>query len=102
MTGVCLTRPAAPKPMTGTPSEASRITGKSAGNVVPTGSPAPVTAGARSIVAISRIAGTIVSIRSRCAIAVLLHRASGKRSELQVRIEPVAERVAHEVERERG
>ena len=36
ITGVRCTGPAAPKPSTGTPSDASWITGNPAGNVVPT------------------------------------------------------------------
>src|SRR5215470_5866837 len=41
MTGVRWTGPPAPNPMTGTPRDASMMTGKSAGNEVPTVPPAP-------------------------------------------------------------
>src|SRR5262249_41713398 len=43
ITGVRRTAPAPPKPMTGTPSEASTITGKPGGNDVPTWGPAEAT-----------------------------------------------------------
>jgi hypothetical protein len=49
ITGVRRTGPAAPKPITGVPSEASTIVGKPAGNDVPTWSAARAAIGATSV-----------------------------------------------------
>jgi hypothetical protein len=54
ITGVCWSGPAAPKPITGVPSEPSGITGKPAGNDVPTDADAFAPAASASTIAAAR------------------------------------------------
>src|SRR5215472_10363513 len=64
MTGVRWTGPAAPKPITGTPSEMSMMTGKSAGSAVPTVPPA-ITRDTRTRTTVSPAAIAAVVTRAR-------------------------------------
>src|SRR4029450_9736205 len=63
MIGVRWTGPAAPKPMTGTPSETSMMTGKSGGSAVPTGPP-----GTRARVSPAATAAVATRARDRCTV----------------------------------
>src|SRR4030095_5069392 len=69
MTGVRWTGPAAPKPMTGTPSETSMMTGKSGGSAVPTVPPA-ITRDTRTRPTASpaAIAAVATRARDRCTV----------------------------------
>src|SRR5215813_9706702 len=75
MTGVRSTRPPAPNPMTGTPRDASMMTGKSAGNEVPTVPPAPAPV-ARAKTAVSQAASvtSVTGTRACRALCVALRK----------------------------
>src|SRR5436309_8227796 len=69
MTGVRWTGPAAPKPITGTPSETSMMTGKSGGSAVPTVPPA-ITRDTmtKTTVSPAAIAAVATRARDRCTV----------------------------------